>query len=275
MNHRFRRTVTEALRNFLLGDKSLSQSAGIIYMLCHMTTWKILRPICNRQWESHSHTCTHTHTHRQTMCNAHAVWYGDCVCCRPVIRCVYVYVCLCVVCVVIWKEACSYRNSLLGFWRWANVQPMKTEPSSGRWFSVSSIKVSMRFSKNLLQTSCFLVSRKISALCVNSCTILWSFYIHTYDTCCWHGTWERLADSSHINTRLSFLGNVGHVVTAPDPQSGIITKAAKMQRLDFENSSSARKQSNMKLSLVGDGKREMSLLATRTTHELLPSCLIK
>lgn len=32
--------VTEALRNFLLGDKSLGQSAGIIYVLCHLTTWK-------------------------------------------------------------------------------------------------------------------------------------------------------------------------------------------------------------------------------------------
>lgn len=34
------RLATEALRNFLLGDKSLGQSAGIIYMLLHLTTWK-------------------------------------------------------------------------------------------------------------------------------------------------------------------------------------------------------------------------------------------
>lgn len=106
------------------------------------------------------------------------------------------------VCVLIWKEACSYRNSLLGFWRWANIQPIKMKPSGGRWFNVSSNPVSMQFLKNMLQKSNsfwlrLTVSKKITSThshphCVNSCAGDSQLYILTLHTCCWHGTWERV-----------------------------------------------------------------------------------
>lgn len=86
--------VTEDLRNFLLGDKSLGQSAGIIYVLCPLTTWKtwIFRLICvsNRQQESHSQ-CAHTLTtsvdvlyDKENVCVLHGSYVGGkslcCVC---------------------------------------------------------------------------------------------------------------------------------------------------------------------------------------------------
>lgn len=113
-----------------------------------------------------------------------------CACALWSVRCMRVVLlletlCVCVVCAIIWKEACSYRNSLLGFWRWANVQPMKTKPSSGRWFNVSSIPVSMQFLKMCCTQVAFgslYTLSKQALLCVNSCVILWQIGIYT----CWH-----------------------------------------------------------------------------------------
>lgn len=166
--------VTEALRNFLLGDKSIGQSA-----VCYAT-------------------CLHE---RHTSLSASLKDKPrECVCCLRVILLLETKS-LCV-CVLIWKEACSYRNSLLGFWRWANIQPIKMKPSGGRWFNVSSNPVSMQFLKNMLQKSNsfwlrLTVSKKITSThshphCVNSCAGDSQLYILTLHTCCWHGTWERV-----------------------------------------------------------------------------------
>lgn len=163
------------------------------------------------------------------------------------------------VCVIIWKEACSYRNSLLGFWRWANIQPMKAKPSGGRWFNVSSIPNSMLSLKTRCRQVVFgclhSVSKKSPLWCENSCVILWQIYIYVLHSCGWHGAWVRLR-ITHTETQVfgqsSFamqgviFGVIYKMLRCHSSRFTIKNqRQQKKQRLDYESSSSTLNESDM------------------------------
>lgn len=193
------------------------------------------------------------------------------------------------VCVLIWKEACSYRNSLLGFWRWANIQPIKMKPSGGRWFNVSSNPVSMQFLKNMLQKSNsfwlrLTVSKKnhqhslTPTLCEQLC---WWFSIVYFNVA--HLLLARDlrkgADSSHMNTQFSYLGAAeceesflerrirDKTCWQSSSFTRVKTKAIKIQRLDYKSSNNTIKMTWWTV-ICADAQKSDHIKANRETGNI-------